>query len=79
MDRCPWEEIHDFQSYSEFESFLNWMKGQQDANIAREVPVLEPYHGLRTLKEKWFRHLASGELWRLVWPDAPFHGVFEPV
>jgi hypothetical protein len=79
METCPWEEIHDFKSYNEFESFVRWMSSQEASGIAAEVPVAAPYHGLRTLKEKWFLHRPSKEVWRLVWPDAPFHGVFEPV
>jgi hypothetical protein len=79
MSACPWKEISDFQSYSEFERFVLWMDDQVKSAIAEELPVRKPYNGATTFREKWYRHNASGMAWRLVWPDAPFTGVFEPL
>ena len=79
MKTCPWEKINDFQSYSEFERFVAWMDDQVKSATAEETTVQKPYIGANTFREKWYRHVESGKTWRLVWPDAPFAGVFEPV
>jgi len=79
MTTCPWEKINDFQSFSEFDRFVDWMTGQTSTGAAEEVAVQAPYIGATTFQEKWFRHVPSGDTWRLVWPDAPFKGVFERV
>jgi hypothetical protein len=79
MNACPWEKISDFQSYSEFERFVAWMHNQVESGTVEELPVRKPYIGATTFREKWYRHIASGKTWRLVWPDAPFTGIFEPV
>jgi len=79
MKACPWEKISDFQSMSEFNRFVDWMNEQVRAGHAEEVPVRMPYIGATAFREKWVRHIESGEIWRLVWPDAPFAGVFEVV
>ena len=81
MDRemsSPWERIDDFRSLGEFEHFLSWMQQQLNDGTAQEVPVRSHYIGAN-FSEKWFRHVGSGEVWRLVWPDIPFTGVFERV
>jgi len=79
MNACPWEKISDFRSYSEFERFVEWMDEQVESAVAVELPVERPYIGATTFREKWFRHTATGMTWRLVSPDPPFTGVFEPV
>ncbi len=78
MNICPWGKINDFQSLSEFNRFVGWMDEQVNAGVAEEIAVERPYVGA-TFKEKWYRHSASKEVWRLVWPDSPFTGVFERV
>ena len=75
MMKCPWEKINDFRSLLEFNRFVHWVS----ENIAMEIPVKSPYAGATSLDEKWFIHIDSGEVWRLVWPDPPFTGVFEQV
>ncbi len=79
MKECPWEKIDDFQSYTEFDEFVKWMNDQIISGLAEEVPVKNPYSGSSLFQEKWFRHLNSNQIWRLVWPDAPFTGIFERV
>ena len=79
MTACPWETIDSFDSFSEFERFVEWMGEQVISGAAKEVVVREPYIGATTFREKWFEHSPSGETWRLVWPDAPFAGIFERV
>lgn len=76
---CPWDPIHDFRSYAEFDRFVEWMNTQIASGIAEEISVSSHYIGSTSLSEKWFKHVGSGIVWRLVWPDPPFTGVFEPV
>lgn len=77
--KCAWEKITDFQDIYEFNRFVDWMNTQLNKGVAKEVPVKFPYAGATSLKEKWFIDIGSNDVWRLVWPDAPFTGVFEPV
>ena len=79
MKACPWKTIGDFRSYSAFERFVAWVNDQVKLGTAEELPVRKPYIGATTFREKWYCHIASGKIWRLVWPDAPFTGIFEPV
>jgi hypothetical protein len=79
MTTCTREKINGFQSLSEFDRFVDWMTAQTKAGTAEEVAIQTPSIGATTFREKWFRHVSSGDTWRLVWPDAPFKGVFEGV
>jgi len=76
---CPWEEIESFQSLGEFRRFEEWMAEQVSAGNAEQIAVEHPFAGATTLRERWFRHKASGSIWRLVDPDPPFTGTFEHV
>lgn len=79
MKNCTWESIDDFRSLGEFESFENWMDEQVVSGEAIEVAVTRPYLDASAFREKWYCHTTSGDVWRLVWPDGPFTGVFEEV
>jgi hypothetical protein len=79
MKICPWEGVVDFQSLNEFNRFVDWMGEQVRSGLAEEAPVRTPYIGATAFRERCFRHLESGQTWRLVWPDAPFAGVFEKI
>src|SRR3954471_7136319 len=41
-----------------------------------EVPVEDPVE-VGGLDEHWYREVRTGEVWRLVTPDAPFRGTWE--
>jgi len=73
---CPWEEVASFENPVEFRSFERWMTGQVSAGMARQVPVADPYAREALLAEVWYLHVRSREIWRLVWPEPPFGGVF---
>ena len=77
MRNCQWERLSDFHGVNDFDRFAEWILDLTDTGTAEEIPALEPYLGANTFREKWFRHIPSGTIWRLVWPDAPFRGVFE--
>jgi hypothetical protein len=79
---CPWEEVDEFVSLVEFRSFERWMTGQVSGGLARQVPVAAPYrhgHSELVLVEVWYVHLMSREVWRLVWPEPPFNGIFKKI
>jgi hypothetical protein len=79
MSKCEWEKIDDFRSPGEFRKFLYWMQNQVAAGLAEEVEVEHPYINAPSLKEKWFMHVENRCIWRIVWPDGPFTGLFEKV
>lgn len=39
-----------------------------------EVKVRAPYLDASSFTEKWFKHIESDDVWRLVWPDALLEG-----
>ena len=78
-DAGNWERISDFVDRAEFDRCVEWLEGQVAAGVATAVPVTRRYVGATVLPERWYRRERSAKVWRLVWPDPPFRGVFEPV
>jgi hypothetical protein len=76
---CDWEEASHFNSYAHYERVLSFINEQVATGVAKPVKVRKPYSGLETLNEHWYQCLASKQTWRLVAPDPPFKGIFEPV
>lgn len=72
------EEIDDFQSMNEFNRFEKWIENEIIFGSVSEVRVLEYYAGIN-FKERWFKFHETGEIWRLVYPDGPFHGYWGAV
>lgn len=79
MNSCPWERIADFDGWSEFNRFNVWLHSQVAEGVAKETAILKPYSEAGGLTEKWFVHMPTNQVWRLVWPEPPFAGIFEPV
>lgn len=79
MINCPWEKINGFRSYIDFENFLKWIDEQVRVHQAEELTVLQHYMDVNCIEERWYRHISSGQVWRLVWPDPPFTGLFAPI
>lgn len=79
MKDCNWEKVNDFRDFDDFNRFVKWIEEQVKSGIAEEVYVKIPYGGSDLFQERWFRHIKSGTIWRLVWPDARFTGIFEKV
>lgn len=42
---CPWEDLVDFQSYSEFARLVVWIASQVSEKTAFKVPVIDLYAG----------------------------------
>jgi hypothetical protein len=79
MNDCPWEPIKGFRDYAEFQRFCAWMRDTVAEGKAEKIPVVSPYRGIKSLTEEWYRHIESQIIWRLIWPDPPFKGLFERV
>ena len=80
MNPCYWEAINGFESPGEYRRFCLWLSAQVDAGIVEIVPVVELSRDLIFgSRESRYQCKASGETWRLVAPDAPFRGLWEPV
>lgn len=74
-----WEEIHGFQSPGEFNRFIRYIENQISSGEAEEV-IPDPNYGKgKVYGGRWFKNLETGEIWRLVPPDIPFKGLWEPV
>jgi hypothetical protein len=78
IKNCNWEEIDGFQSYFEFKKFIEWIESQIIENMVSEIPVKDSYAG-SGFNERWFQCLSSKSVWRLVYPDGPFHGYWGAV
>jgi len=70
-----WEEVHGFRSLSEYQRFNAWLDALLAEGVATEVPVGVRYSS-PYFPERWVHHDGTGEVWRLVGPEAPFRGVF---
>ena len=79
INKCPWDRIGEFLSRAEFDRFVTWISNQVVEGEAKEIPIAHPFLNATSFTEKWYRHIGSGDVWRLVWPDGPFHGLFEKV
>jgi hypothetical protein len=74
-----WEEIHGFQSPAEFKKFVRYIESQVNSGEVVEVYPDPNYGKGEIYGGRWFRNLETGEVWRLVPPDIPFKGLWEPV
>lgn len=70
-----WDEIHGFASLGEYQRFLAWVSESLYEQSLSEVPVLNRFSGSEMFNERWFV-APSGQIWRLVGPEAPFRGAF---
>jgi hypothetical protein len=74
-----WEEIDAFASPGEYERFVEYIEGHVSSGIAKELPA-DPEYGKGMLYGgRWFQDVESGAVWRLIAPDPPFRGLWEPV
>jgi hypothetical protein len=73
------EEIHGFSTRGEYQRFVEYIERQVAAGQAEEISVDPSYGPGELFGGRWFRDGSSGEVWRLVPPDPPFYGLWEPV
>ena len=71
-----WERISNFGSLRERDRFVAWMRGQIANGLSEEVdppPGESPRSG-----DRWFRHVRTGSIWRLVPDENPYGPGFWP-
>jgi len=78
MEEFDWIPIDSFASPGEFSRLEKWLEVQREHGRAEEV---QPKAGPGSLywKQRWIRHVSSGEVWVLAYPDPPFRGEFKKV
>jgi hypothetical protein len=64
-----WETIDSFGSLRERDRFVIWMQGQVASGLAEAIETPSSFDS----GERWFRHVATGSLWRLT-PEENPHG-----
>ena len=69
-----WETINNFGSLRERDEFVVWLQQEIALGLAQEVTPTAPDDG-----ERWYKHLATGSLWRLVSDENPYGPGFWPV
>jgi hypothetical protein len=79
LEPCSWEEIHGFVSPGEYDRFVRYLEAQVEQGQADEVPANPAYAASEIYGGRWFKHCDSGQVWRLVAPDFPLKGLWEPV
>ena len=74
-----WEEIHGFASPGEYARFVDYLERQLAAGHAVEVSVDPNYGRGEIYGGRWFQDTDTKIVWRLIAPDPPFRGLWEPV
>ena len=77
--RTVWEEIHGFTSVNEYSRFVAYIEDQIASGYVRECKVDENYGKGEIYGGRWFEDLDTKQVWRLVPPDFPFNGLWEPL
>jgi hypothetical protein len=73
------EEIHGFVSPGEYKRFVDHVEKQVKEGHLREVTADPEYGKGEIYGGRWFEDTGTMEKWRLVPPDPPFRGLWEPV
>ncbi len=71
-----WEPIYGFTTPGEFARFDQWIADRISDGQAEAVEVEAHLRGVTSQAERWYRHVDTLEIWRLVEPDPPSRGVF---
>ena len=79
MDACGWEAVKAFKSLSHYKQFVNGLEADVAAGKARIVPVEQGKGWGSAWRESWYECQEDRRVWRLVGPDPPFPGIFEPI
>ena len=62
-----WERIGNFGSLCERDRFVAWMRKQIKDGMAEEIDAPAGFDA----GDRWFRHIPTGSLWRLVSDENP--------
>jgi hypothetical protein len=74
-----WEEIHSFNSLGEYARFVEYIERQVNVGQVRELEPDKNYGKGEIFGGRWFEDINTGDTWRLIPPDIPFRGLWEPV
>jgi hypothetical protein len=69
-----WEEISNFGSLRERDCFLVWIQSQIASGVAEEVDVPTSIEA----GERWFLHIPTQSVWRLISDENPYGPGFWP-
>ncbi|UBB26614.1 hypothetical protein LAG73_05915 [Pseudoxanthomonas japonensis] len=79
MNKYKWHSIRDFNSMSEYRRFLSYLDGCMKDGFAEEISCDPNYGSGEVFGGRWFKEVATGKTWRLIEPDFPFRGLWEPI
>lgn len=74
-----WQQIHGFATPGEYDRFVEFIEEQIASGRVEEVPVDMSYGRGEIYGGKWYRSSGTKDVWRLVPPDPPFYGLWEPI
>ena len=72
-----WEKVINFGSLRELDRFRGWMQDQIAGGQAKEIAP--PGNHESGVGDRWFEHIPSGEIWRLVSAEDPLGPGFWPL
>ena len=73
------EQIHGFTGRTEYDRFVQFIESHVEAGNLIEVVIDKDYGRGQIYGGRWFRDSVKSAVWRLVPPDFPFRGLWEPV
>jgi len=74
-----YKEIHGFNSPGEYDRFVKYIESQVKAGYLKELEPDQEYGKGEIFGGRWYENVDSGDIWRLIPPDIPFRGLWEPV
>ena len=77
--RLTSNEIHGFESPGEYDRFVAYVQDSLTSGDLEEITPDPDYGPGLIYGGRWFRDKHTGNIWRLVPPDFPFRGLWEPV
>lgn len=72
-------EISEFESPSEFTRFQKYVKNLLTDEELVETPVENHFDNNSLFEEHWYKCRNCSQVWRLVYPDFPFKGLWKQV
>jgi hypothetical protein len=79
MSNGFWKEIHGFTSLGEYNRFVNYIDELIESGDIEEITPNPDYGFGEIYGGRWIKKVKSNEIWRLIPPDFPFKGLWEPV
>lgn len=74
-----WHEIDEFKTPEEYDRFQQKINELVNLGEIREIPVSPDCGPGEIYGGRWFLNQQTEQVWRLVAPDFPFRGLWEPL